>query len=129
MESFLGQARLATYLTAADDDIARAADLYLWVTELAGALHAQLSFVEVAVRNAIDPQLAAWNTAQGYPQDWTSNGGAAPTLYAVLGKPVADARYWAGKEAAERHPKHPRHGAGVTHDDIVAQLMFGAGSS
>jgi hypothetical protein len=126
LETFLGPARLATYLNAADGDLGRATDLYLWVTELSGALHAQLSFVELAVRNAIDPRLAAWNAAQGFPSDWTSDGGAAPLLYELLGSQLQTARKWAGKEAAERHPMHPRHGSGVTHDDVVAQLMFGA---
>ncbi len=124
--ALLGSARLATYRDAAGGDPDRATDLYLWVTELSGALHAQLSYVELAVRNAIDPQLAGWNDAQGHGREWTADGAAAPLLYQLLRKPLQDARKWAEKEAAERHPQHPRHGAGVTHDDVVAQLMFGA---
>lgn len=123
---FLGQARLSTYLAAAGGDAGRAADLYLWATELSGALHAQLSFVELAVRNAIDRQLVTWNDAQGYGPGWTADGSAAPLLYQILRKPLNDARTWADKEAAVRHPRHPRHGLGVTHDDVVSQLMFGA---
>lgn len=126
LETFLGPARLTTYLSAAGGDAERAADLYLWVTELSGALHAQLSFVELAVRNAIDRRLLEWNDDQGHGAEWTADGCAAPLLYQLLRKPLRDARTWAVKEAALRHPRHPRHGIGVTHDDVVAQLMFGA---
>lgn len=126
LEAFLGQARFATYLDAAGHDVARAQDLYLWATELSGALHAQLSYVELAVRNAIDAQLSAWNAAQGYTSEWTAVGGAAPELYSLLRRQLATAREWAEREAGERHPSHPRHGVAVTHDDVIAQLMFGA---
>lgn len=128
IEALLGPARLATYLNAADGDLQRAQDLYLWATELSGALHAQLSFVELAVRNAIDPRLAAWNTAQGFGADWTADRGAAPLLYELLRKPLTEARSRAAREAAERRRSHPRYRATVTHDDVVAQLMFGAWS-
>jgi hypothetical protein len=126
LETFLGPARLSTYLSAAGGDADRATDLYLWATEVSGALHAQLSFVELAVRNSIDRRLVEWNDAQGHGPEWTGDGRAAPLLYQLLRKPLRDARTWADKEAALRHPRHPRHGVGVTHDDVVAQLMFGA---
>jgi hypothetical protein len=123
---FLGRARLATYLEAAEGDVGRATDPLLWSTALSGALHAQLAHVEIAVRNAIDAQLAQWNADHGYAREWTRPGAAAPLLYEVLRRQLAEARARASKEAAERHPGHPRHRAGVTHDDVVAQLMFGA---
>ncbi|WP_051662404.1 MULTISPECIES: hypothetical protein [unclassified Microbacterium] len=55
--SLLGSARSGVYLTAAAGDAARAGELYMWSTQVSGALHAQLSYVEIAVRNAIDPVL------------------------------------------------------------------------
>ncbi|GAB3306055.1 Abi family protein [Pseudoclavibacter terrae] len=121
----LGAARLATYMNAATGDAQRALDLYLWATELSGALHAQLSFVEVAVRNAIDPQLASWNVTQNKGSDWTAPGQAAQLLYDVVGKPLSQARDFASKEANSRGPHHTRAAHGVTHDDVLAQLMFG----
>lgn len=126
--ALLGQARLATYLQAAGGDVDRAADLYLWATELSGALHAQISFVEIAVRNAIDPQLATWNSAQGpdFGPDWTRAFGAAPLLYTLLKSELRSARTWAQKDVDQRHRDHPRHATAVTHDDVVAQLTFGA---
>lgn len=126
LPTLLGQARLATYLAAAGGDVDRASELYLWVTELAGALHAQLSYVELAVRNAVDPRLSRWNEDAGHGPEWTAAGRAAPVLYSLLRRPLEDARLRSSKEAAERRSGHPRHGADVTHDDVVSQLMFGA---
>lgn len=48
LAALLGAARLRTYASVTGGDLARAGDLYLWATQLAGALHAQLSFVEIA---------------------------------------------------------------------------------
>lgn len=128
LTALLGKARLEPYLKAAGGDASRALELYLWATELAGALHAQTSFVEVAVRNAIDARLSEWNDAQGpeYTAAWTADGATAPLLYGLLGGELRTARSWAGKEAERRSPGHLRHSSGVTHDDVIAQLMFGA---
>lgn len=126
LQRLLGSARLTTYLAAAHGDVNRAADLYLWATQLSGALHAQISFVEIAVRNAIDSQLATWNTASGFGADWTAVGAAADPLYSLLRKQLGDARGRATAEAAERGSTHRRHGMHATHDDVVAQLMFGS---
>jgi hypothetical protein len=76
----LSPARMAPYLAESKGDLERAADLYLWATELAGALHAQISFVELAVRNAIDPHLGAWNVAKGGPPEWTNRRAAQGEL-------------------------------------------------
>lgn len=125
LESLLGAARFGTYVNAAGGDAQRALDLYLWATELSGALHAQLSFVEIAVRNAIDSQLASWNVAQHKGRDWTAPGQAAQLLYDLVGTPLNKARVFAAREAASRAPHHTRAAHGVTHDDVLAQLMFG----
>lgn len=122
----LGGARLQTYLKAAGGDIDRATDLYLWVNELAGALHSQLSFVELAVRNAVDPRLRVWNAEQGYSADWALPGQAAEPVYRILRTPLADAQERAEKESRRRDASHPRHRAAVNQDDVIAQLMFGA---
>lgn len=122
----LSGARLEPYLTAASGDIERAADLYLWINEVSGALHSQLAFVELAVRNAVDPPLRAWNFAQGFGEDWTAQGQTADPLYRLVGKGLTDARTRAAKEARLRRADHPRYASPVNHDDIVAQLMFGS---
>lgn len=129
----LGSARYQPYLDAADGDDALAVDLYLWGTELAGAWHSHLSFIEVLVRNSIDCRLKIWNTTQNHhgialqPQ-WTSANGTGKTLYHLIGKGIEKAREAAEDEARWRHPAHPRHAVIPTHDDIIAQLTFGAWS-
>jgi len=92
---------------------------------MAGALHAQISFVELATRNALDRSLAQWNVAQGGISDWTLEDKTCEPLYTHLKGDLLDARKRAQKEAAARDSGHPRKGLPVTHDDIVAQLMFG----
>lgn len=124
----LGPARLAPYLEAADYDAAKAKNLYLWTTDLAGALHSTISFVEIAVRNAISEQLSIWNTQQGqdYNEDWALGGSTGPLLYEIVGpKALKNAQNNALREALRRKEGHRRFGEGVTNDDVIAQLMFG----
>ncbi len=130
-EIMLGTARLQPYLNAAAGDYERAVELYLWSAEISGALHTQLSFVEIAVRNALDPVLADWNTAQGvsYGRDWTAQDQAAPLLYDIIQEPLNRARRWARKETQNRPTNHPRKGVTPTHDDVLVQLTFGVWSS
>lgn len=126
IEALLGRARLDTYLSEARGDIVRATDLYLWATQLSGALHGQISFVEIAVRNSLDLQLGVWNRAAGLGPDWSVENQAAEPLYGLLGGKLREARGRAIRDAEERHHTHPRSGAVVTHDDVIAQLMFGS---
>lgn len=129
IEALAGPVRLAPYLKEAGGDGARAAELYLWAGDLAGALHSTIAIVEVAVRNALDAPLAEWNTAQvgSIGRDWALRGCTAPLLYDLMGpKRLKFARESAEKEAHRRPQGHPRRGVPVTNDDVVAQLMFGA---
>ena len=126
LERLVSPARLATYLCAADGDLGRASDLYLWAGQLAGALHGQIAFVEIAVRNALDLQLTEWNARKGSTPDWSTAGATVEPLYALLRRQLADARSRAAQEASDRHAEHPRSGTVPSHDDVVAQLMFGS---
>jgi hypothetical protein len=128
LATLLGSARNQTYVDAADGDLERAGELYAWGTSLAGAWHAHIGYIEVATRNAIDRELRPWNAAYSgtYGEDWTADGGAAQTLYGVLWKPLRDAREASVKDAQRRPLGHARKDATPNHDDIVAQLMFGA---
>lgn len=130
----LGTARHQAYVDAAGGNAQRAAELYEWSTKLAGAWHSHIGYVEVAVRNAIDRELAVWNASrtddQGNPYgpDWTVDGRADPLLYLTIGKPLNEARENARKEAGRRPQGHGRRGAQPNHDDVVAQLAFGSWS-
>lgn len=130
LRQMVGHARYQPYLDAVDADAALAVDLYLWGSELAGAWHSHLSFIEVAVRNSIDCQLKAWNATQRRKEttltpEWTGKDNTGATLYRLIGKGIDKAREQAELDAKRRDPVHPRHAAAPTHDDIVAQLTFG----
>ncbi len=127
IEILLGKARVAPYLAWTSGDVHKAAELYHWNTEFAGALHSQLCHVEVLVRNAMDRALCDWNAAQGYPREWSLEHAAAPTLYSVIGgkRGLNKARVQAGANAKKRAKDHQRHGVDPTHDDVIAQLTFG----
>lgn len=123
-----GSARLAPYLAASGGNRERSCGPYTWAVDLAGALHSTICFVEVGVRNAIDHQLKIWNAQQGagYGSDWALTKGSAPLLYEMFTrKSLRSAQEAAHKEARQGPLNHPRYDAQVTHDDVVAQLMFG----
>jgi hypothetical protein len=58
-DAWISAERFAPFLEHAGRDRARALDLYLWHARMAGASLATLHHFEVALRNAIDHQLAA----------------------------------------------------------------------
>ena len=123
-----GSARLAPYLQEADGDDERACELYLWVTDLAGALFSTIAFVEVGLRNSMDRKLRVWNDQQGseYGMDWALSKGAAPLLYdLVTHKSLVVAQNFAREQSRLRPKTHPRRLAAVTHDDVVSHFMFG----
>lgn len=126
LERLVSPARLATYIDAADGDRCRAVDLYLCAAQLAGALHGQIAFVEIAVRNAINIELSAWSVKSGGVPEWSSAGVTVDPLYSLLRRQLVDARNRAAQEMAERPSSHPRCGTPPSHDDVVAQLMFGS---
>lgn len=127
----LSDPRFATYRRYCADDM-QAMQLYRWNLEVSGAVFEMLGVVEVAVRNAIDVQLRAWNASGGGDPEWLK----APKkpLYGLLvtqpryGKVKStfeDAKHRAQQDSDLRWPGHPRHGHAVTHDDVVAHVMFG----
>lgn len=133
MAEKLAPARFAPYLAAAHGDVARAEALYRWNSKLAGAWHVHLGYVEVCMRQAMDRQLQLWNSSQVVAgrrlrKDWTAPHMAAPLLHDLIGQGIAKARASAQEDSRRRPPNHPRRRAAPTHDDAVAQLMFGAWS-
>ncbi|MBK5237494.1 MAG: Abi family protein [Actinomycetales bacterium] len=132
LTEFLGAARLQPYLDACDGDIQRASNLYQWNMKLGGSLHTQISYVEIAARNAIDVALANWNSKQPHPggssnfgREWTIKEGLANPLYSLIKTDLARARTGAAKEPENRHASHPRRLALPTHDDVVSHLTLG----
>jgi hypothetical protein len=130
-------ARMASYLRyARDEDDALA--LYRWNIGASGALFEVLSIVEVGLRNAMDRELRFWNAAQPafnnvrYTEEWIKEP-ARPlfrllnrrTRAGVVQSTYAAASSRARKDTDLRLPGHPRHAARVTHDDVLAHMMFG----
>lgn len=126
--ALLGKPRLAPYLEASGGDLLQAFELYTWSAEIGGAMHPILAFVEIAVRNSLDPVIGEWNAAQGgqHGRDWTRKNCAAQPLYLIMKESLNAARGFAQRASDSRPSDHARYGADPTHDDILAQLPFGS---
>lgn len=125
LDTMLGAARFEKYFAVAGGDVEKAVQLYRWNTRLAGALHSQLSYFEVLTRNAMNRALQDWNYQQCGHWDWSLEHQSADLLYAMLNRPMAQARKWARKESRRRRRGHARKNAPMNHDDVVAQLTLG----
>lgn len=126
----LSTPRLTPFRSAADGDDELALRLYQWNVELSSACYEVLHVLEVAMRNAIDVQLAAWNSDQTDPETGASYGPywllrPAPLLIRLTqgGSDIDKAR--ARATAAARKRPGPGRGRIVNHDDILANLTFG----
>lgn len=119
-------ARMDTYVRAASGNPQLALDLYLWNNRMSGALFETLSITEVIFRNALDVALKEWNAAQpgDYSENWTQK--AARPLNSLTRDALRTAQSNAVKARSKRKQDHPRKWADITHDDLVAQLTFGA---
>lgn len=121
----LHPARLQPYLDASGQNERRALSLYLWNSEMTAAIQQVLAHTEVVLRNAMDRELLEWNRSQpGGAASWLLQPPEAP-LRSLTKSKRPDALKRAQKEAGRRPAGHPRHGAPVTHDDVLAQVMFG----
>ena len=127
----LHSARMATYLGSAHNDVARALDLYRWNLQLGAAFQEVLAVTEITLRNAVDHALRTWNAGQPRPD---GEGLHSPHWLQDPARPLASltrrtrdmARRQADDARSARPQNHPRKFAPITHDDILAQLTFGA---
>jgi hypothetical protein len=135
--SHLPAARLAPYLAAMGNE-AGALSLYEWNARMSGSFHEALGLTEIVLRNALDRELRAWNAHRPpergttYTEEWVKHparplwgilnpahrGGGRKSTYLTSFKRACQAR-------DRRNAKHPRFGAQVTHDDVVAHITFG----
>ncbi|MFD3509271.1 hypothetical protein [Nocardia sp. NPDC058666] len=122
----LHRTRLEPYLEEAGRDERSALALYQWNLQLTAAFQEVLSVTEVLLRNAIDCQLQKWNDNElGSSGSWLLTAPAAP-LRSLTNSKRASAKDQADKAAARWDAKHRRYGHVVTHDDVLAQVTFGA---
>ncbi|MGD8166049.1 hypothetical protein ACEXOS_002405 [Herbiconiux sp. P16] len=121
----LHRSRLQPYLDACRQNERDALQLYRWNLQLTAALQEILSVTEVVLRNAIDRQLRTWNADQlGCERSWLLAEPGAP-LRSLISRKRKQAIGAASKALLARAPTHPRHGLTPTHDDVLAQVMFG----
>lgn len=121
----LSSDRMDRYLVEAGGNEKRALELYRWHGELTGAVQFVLGVVEVVLRNAIDAQLQAWNSAQKPgATSWLLEEPAEP-LASLIAEKRQSACNRARAEAKRRNPKRRRHQAAITHNDVLTQVMFG----
>ena len=121
----LSTARMRPYLERCNGNRKAALNLYRWHGELTAALQTVLGNTEVILRNAIDHQLQTWNQEQIPGADsWLLQEPAAP-LRSLSAAKRKDALRRAKAQADSRPVNHRRYGQEVTHDDVLAQIMFG----
>jgi len=107
LEASLSPERMTTYLAAAGGDREQALRLYTWNTAVSAAFYGPLQGLEVALRNAMNRELA-----RIYGPDWYDNPGAGLDLGAL--ERIGGAK----KELAKGgYPIDPPH--------LVAALSFG----
>lgn len=121
----LSVARMRPYLDRCNGNRKAALNLYRWNGELTAAVQTVLGNTEVILRNAIDSQLQAWNRAQiPGANSWLLEDPASPLRGLTADKRKA-ALNRANREADSRPIDHHRRDQKVTHDDVLAQVMFG----
>lgn len=128
----LHASRLAHYRAVAGGQDADALALYEWNIELAAALQGPLGIAEVAVRHAIDTQLCAWAQQHVGSPEWIDHVANAniPHLSTGVFTTTRHKLYKAADQSRRSRPaNHPRHGGAITHDDLVAHVMFGTWAS
>lgn len=103
------QPRLEPFLRAAEGDEAKALDLYVWNTQMAGAALEQISHLEILLRHAIDTQLSKRVREDTRKIPWF----LLPPFYSAQSQAIDKVRERLRSEGKE------------TRDQIVAGLSFG----
>lgn len=112
LEDLLSPARLRPYLAAAGGDLRGALLLYGWNSEISGAFHESLHYVEIGLRNAMDRQLTRWMLASGTSQPWYVDRRVNLT-------PPTRQKIVVARASATRNGQPEVHGK------VIAELTFG----
>lgn len=88
-----------------------------WNHRFAGVLHEQIGYVEICVRNSIDRQLRRLALAETGGEDWTESSHTPELVSKTVKGQIRKAADLAWATRMEQRP--------VTHDDVVAKLMWG----
>lgn len=120
----LGAARLEPYLQETGGHKKQALHLYRWSVRLAASVQEALGLTEVLLRNAVDRELQAWNSDnQSGATSWLLQPPASP-LRGLAKDKIKAARKRAEVSRAQRSAGHPRVGTALSHDDVLAHIMF-----
>lgn len=113
------------YLDASGQNEKVAVALYRWHTHLTAAVQSDLGITEVVLRNAMDRELQTWNDHRTAGTDsWLLSEPATP-LRGLTASKRAEANRLAANAFKRRLASHPRYGLPVSHDDVLAHVMFG----
>lgn len=121
IERWLGQPRLARYVSSADGDRALGLALYEWNAQISAALQRDLAHVEVALRNAYDQAATNW----GGLGHWLRDG------HAQVFKPAYKSRsgHWVdiNRKPRKQVARAIADVGGLTAPPgkVIAQLSFG----
>ncbi|MEU4364532.1 hypothetical protein [Promicromonospora sp. NPDC023987] len=125
--TLLSPPRLAPYLKASGGNVRAALTLYQWNVEMSSAVYKMLHLVEVFLRNSIDARLRVWNATQVDPRtgrphgpDWLLD--PSRLIERIVRREEIDKATRRAKLAVKDSGSRLRS---VTHDDVLAQLMFG----
>ncbi len=111
----LTAARLGSYLTAANDDLARAIDLYDWNTSVSGALYEDLGRLEIVFRNTVDQALTAYGAERGWATPWYTRPSLFPGRQGE--RALSDIAAARRRSTLRRRPE--------VHGNVIAELNFG----
>ena len=108
-------------------NVRAALTLYQWNVEMSSAVYKMLHLVEVFLRNAIDTRLRVWNTTQIDPRTGRPHGEAwlldpSRLIERIVRSEEIDKAVRRARLAVKDSSTGPR---ALTHDDVLAQLMFG----
>nr|WP_146077535.1 Abi family protein [Clavibacter michiganensis] len=119
LSALVSEPRLRKYRAASGDpEVVK--ELYATDMRLSAAAFKALNMCEIVMRNAMDRELRKWNAKNGYGEWWTLDpAGLLKGCFINDADDLEKARRKATKALST-------HGRVITHDDVVAQLSFGA---
>ena len=116
---YLNEAR--QYFSDHDEINQKALELYEWATELAGLFQIQISYLEVALRNALSREISTWNNAQTGNSQWTRSNRETNLDQVINSRKIQQAIRETKNDKGQSYTPNQH--------DIIAKLTFGFWSS
>lgn len=118
-----GKAKIDSCVCAVGGSLGSGIELARQNMRFSGALHSQLGYVELAVRNASDVQIRNLSLRECGTECWTAESSTPDLVYKLINKNIRDAR----RLAIEKYALRSQNRASIipTHDDVLSNLMWG----